>query len=105
MNLNLSTAIIIGLAVTIGQNLILSEQSWAAQISCTLPYTTPCVGTNGPDSMTGNRLDNGIFGLGGNDVINASSGNDFVNGMLSNDSIAGHSGNDFYWEELVLTGY
>jgi RHS repeat-associated protein len=63
------------------------------------------VGTNSPDTLTGDQLSNTIDGLGGNDVILGldgsdvilgSAGDDVLTGGVGNDSITGGLGNDLY---------
>jgi Ca2+-binding RTX toxin-like protein len=55
-----------------------------------LQYT----GTAVADTITGNNLDNIIFGLGGNDAIFGLGGDDFIDAGEGNNSVDGGAGND-----------
>ena len=46
------------------------------------------------DNLTGDALDNLLFGLGGADTLNGGDGNDFLNGGLLDDILNGGEGND-----------
>ncbi|WP_297799198.1 Ig-like domain-containing protein [uncultured Brevundimonas sp.] len=49
---------------------------------------------NGNDNATGNRLDNRLYGYGGDDVLNGNRGNDLLRGGAGNDILNGGDGND-----------
>lgn len=53
-------------------------------------------GSQGNDTITGNSVDNKLWGVGGNDTINAGDGNDLLDGGSGNDSMTGGLGNDTY---------
>jgi Tol biopolymer transport system component len=59
-------------------------------------FNRPCTttGTDGKDVITGTQWDDRIFGLAGNDTINAGDGRDLVWGGLGDDRIHGNAGND-----------
>lgn len=49
---------------------------------------------NGSDAATGNRLDNRLYGYGGDDTLNGNLGNDLLRGGAGNDILNGGDGND-----------
>lgn len=52
------------------------------------------VSGDGNDSITGNSLDNELFGMRGNDTLSGGVGNDILNGGDGNDRLIGGIGND-----------
>lgn len=51
-------------------------------------------GTNGPDTLEGDRCDNNISGLRGNDAIYGKGGNDTLYGNQDDDRLFGGRGSD-----------
>lgn len=60
----------------------------------TIPGKCPLFGTDGPDTIVCGFLADRIFGLGGDDTIDAGGGNDVVSGGPGNDTITGGPGRD-----------
>jgi len=47
-------------------------------------------------TLTGNELDNALYGLATNDTLSGAAGNDTLDGAAGNDSLAGGTGDDTY---------
>lgn len=58
------------------------------------PDVENAIGGSGPDTITGNVLNNSLWGNDGADVITAGAGNDFVEGGLGNDTLTDGGGAD-----------
>lgn len=75
-----------------------SQPAWgvAPPLSSRPTFTRPCAttGTDGKDVIAGTRWDDRIFGLAGNDTINAGEERDLAWGGLGDDRIHGNTGND-----------
>src|SRR5918995_2026285 len=89
--------------------LVLSGVALAVTKTCTI---NPCVGTNGPDRLTGTNAKNEIRGLAGSDYVagkqhadelyassgrdevRGGGGRDYINGGRNRDELYGGSGND-----------
>jgi len=53
-------------------------------------------GSNQADQLTGNALGNGLYGLGGNDVLSGGGGADTLVGGAGRDRLSGGQGNDLF---------
>lgn len=63
----------------------------------TLVYgTTPIIGTESAETLSGNAGDNTIYGLGGNDTLRGYDGNDILDGGDGNDLLLGGYDDDIY---------
>ena len=51
-------------------------------------------GSRFADTLTGDSLDNGIYGGDGNDRLNGGAGNDTMNGLVGDDRVFGDAGSD-----------
>ena len=60
-----------------------------------LPEEGDPVGTAGPDTLTGDPDDSGVFGEGGNDILYGSDADDFLFGGAGDDQLFGGKGADY----------
>ncbi|MGV6800371.1 MAG: S8 family serine peptidase, partial [bacterium] len=86
----------------VSQNLVMDMRQGLTSTLGGSNFLTIGVGTDienavlgdGDDSLTGNAMDNIIYGMRGNDNIDSDAGNDSVYGGAGNDTLKGSLGND-----------
>jgi len=84
--------VVLVVAAVVGTLVVGSGVALAATITC--GTTNPCLGTNDPDTITGNNNYNEVYAGAGNDYVRAFSGSDAVFGDEGNDIIDGYAGQD-----------
>jgi trimeric autotransporter adhesin len=66
-----------------------------------LASAIPALGTAADDLIQGDGKSNGLFGLGGDDVLNGGAGSDILNGGTGADQMSGGADNDIYYVDNV----
>jgi Ca2+-binding RTX toxin-like protein len=91
---NATSGVIVNLALTTQQNTVSDGLDTLINIeSLTGSYL-------GDDTLTGNTLNNSLYGWDGNDTLDGGAGNDTLDGGQGNDTLYGGDGND----TLIIVG-
>ena len=83
--------VVLVVAAVVGTLVVGSGVALAANITCGV---NPCLGTNDPDTITGNSNYNEVYAAAGNDVVYAYGAGDTVFGDEGNDIVDGYPGQD-----------